>query len=182
MEASPTLPLTVPATGEFRITIANESPDDVCYVNISTFDMDEWGRNWLAGGEQIASGTERSFDLSEGSYDIRVQRCDSTTTATFWRIDHAATLQVGAASATVRLLVENDARVEICYIYVSPATADDWGQDWLGGLESLGVGSSRVVYISPGTYDLQIIDCSDGLLVEEYSVSLRQDRTWTVTD
>jgi hypothetical protein len=180
--ASPTPSLTGPATSEFRVTVANEAPDDVCYVNISTFDADEWGRNWLEGDQRIVSGTERSFDLSVGSYDIRLQRCDSTTMATFWRIDFATTLEVGAAGATARLLIENDARVDVCFLHVSPTTADDWGQDWLGDLESLGTGSSRVIYIPPGTYDLQIMDCDNNVLVEEYALSLRQDRTWTVTD
>jgi eukaryotic-like serine/threonine-protein kinase len=174
---------TGPASGEFQIAVQNESPDDVCYVQISPSDSDTWGDDWLAESEVIAAyGGWRQFPLSEGTYDFLAQTCDETTMATMWRISQDTTVQVGAADATVRLLVKNDATVEICYLYVSPSTAGDWGQDWLGHVESLPPGKARLIYVRPGIYDLQVADCDNHVLVEEYNVSLREDATWTVSD
>jgi eukaryotic-like serine/threonine-protein kinase len=181
-DPSPTRVTTSPTSGEFRVTVANNSPDEICYVQISDVDQDEWGENWLAGDETILSGMQRPFDLPEGAYDMRMQRCDTATMATFWRVYQDTSLEVGAAGATARLLVENDASVDVCFLYVSPTTADDWGQDWLGELEVLKVDNTRVVYVRPGDYDLQFMDCDNIVLAEAYGVSLRQDRTWTITD
>lgn len=172
-----------PVDADFTITLQNDSPDEVCFVQVSPSDSDHWGEDWLGENITIAPlGGFFHFDLTEGVYDVRAQRCDLTTMATWWRLDRDSKLQVGATGATVRLLVQNDTGAQICYLYVSPTTADTWGQDLLGDIESLSSGSARILYLRPGSYDLQVSDCDNYVLAEEYGVNLGEDTTWTVSD
>jgi eukaryotic-like serine/threonine-protein kinase len=171
-----------PVASEFQLAVVNDSPDEICYVQISISDDSEWGADWLGEDETIAAGAQRRFDVPAGTYDVRLQRCDNASMATLWRVSEDATLRVGGDGATVRFLVQNDSSEEICYLYISPATADDWGQDWLGDVESLVTGNARIVYLQPGAYDLQVSDCDNQVISEEYDVDLTEDTTWTLSD
>jgi len=102
--------------------------------------------------------------------------------ATAWEVDDDLSLIVGDPKATVRLLVVNNSDTEICYVYISPTSADEWGDDWMGSMESLPPGASRMFYVQPGVYDLQAADCDDNALAEEYEVDLTDDTTWTIGD
>jgi len=82
----------------------------------------------------------------------------------------------------VRLMVSNDSDIEICYVFISPTTGDDWGDDWMGEMESLQPGMLRLFYVEPDVYDLQIVDCDDEVLTEEYEIDLTEDLTWTLED
>ena len=179
---TPTRAATGSAGDEFQVTIANASPDEVCYVQISLSDSDQWGEDWLAENETIAPGARRVFDVPEGRYDVLVQRCDASTMSTAWGVSGDTTVSVGSEGAIVRLLVENQSSVEICYLHISLSTADDWGQDWLGDIESLQAGNTRIFYLTPGTYDLQVADCDNNTMSEEYTVELTEDTTWTLED
>ncbi len=171
-----------PAVGGFTITVENRSPDEVCYVLISPSASDQWGDDWLAGDEVIAPGGERAFDVPDGPHDVRLVRCDQATMLTGWEIALDQTIIVSEPGAEVGVLVENHSATDVCYLYISPSSADDWGMDWLGDLETLPSGGSRVVYVYPGSYDLQAAGCDNQVLVEEYEVSLVGDFTWTLTD
>ena len=41
----------------------------------------------------------------------------------------------------------------IHYVYISPTSSDDWGDDWLGSSELINSGSSRTFNVTNGTYD-----------------------------
>lgn len=171
-----------PAVDGFRITIDNASPDEVCYVQISPSESDQWGDDWLGESETIPPGTQRGFDVSDGTYDVLLQTCDASTMATGWRIKDDATVTVGEPGATVRLMVKNASTVEICSVHISSSRADDWGQDWLGDMESLPPENSRAFYVKPGTYDLQVSDCDYKVVSEEYATDLTEDTVWTLED
>lgn len=166
----------------FDIKVVNRSPDEICYVMISPSEDDNWGDDWLGDEETIEPGDTRVFSVPAGTYDIRVEACNEAAMATAWEVDDDVTLTVGDPQATVRLLVVNDSSTEICYIYISPSSADDWGDDWMGDMESLPSGWSRIFYVQPGVYDLQAADCDDNPLAEEYEVDLTEDVTWTLGD
>ncbi len=173
---------SVGSTSGFEVKVVNRSPDEICYVMISPSEDDMWGDDWLGDEETIAPGSTRTFEVPAGTYDIEAETCDEAVMATAWEVDDDFSLVVGDPKATVRLLVVNNSDTEICYIYISPTSADEWGDDWMGDMESLPSGGSRMFYVQPGVYDLQAADCDDNALAEEYEVDLTDDTTWTLGD
>ena len=170
------------SSGEFKIKVVNQSPDTVCYVLISSSESDTWSDDWLGAEETIASGDSKSFTVPAGPHDIQIEACDEAVMATGWYIEDSTTITVGDSRATSRLFLDNTTDTEVCYVFVSSATADDWGDDLLGESETIMPGRTRIFYVRPGMYDLMARDCDDNVLVEEYEIDLSFDKTWTLSD
>jgi len=170
------------STGGVDIEIDNRSPDEICYVLISPTDSDAWGDDQLGSDERISPGDRRTFSMDSDTYDVRVENCDQAAMATAWEIDGDTTVEVGESRATVRLLISNESSTEVCYVFISPSSGDDWGEDWMGSNETIQPGQLRLFYVRPDTYDLQAADCDGETLTEEYEVDLTDDLTWTLND
>jgi hypothetical protein len=151
-------------------------------VLISGSEEDSWGDDRLDADETIPSGDRRTFELDDGTYDVRVETCDEAAMATAWEVSGDTTVTVGDNDADVRLIIINESQSEICYVMISPTAADDWGDDWMGDMESLPPDWSRVFYVEPDVYDLQVSDCDGEVLTEEYEVDLSEDLSWTLHD
>lgn len=170
------------SSGNFQIKVDNQSPDEICYVFISASESEEWGDDQLGGEETIAAGDSKVFEMTPGQYDVQLETCDEAVMGTSWQIDGATTITVGSREATVRLWVDNTSDTELCYIFISPSSGDDWGDDWMGGKESIAAGRVRVFYIEPGTYDMMAQNCDNESLAEQYEVDLTSDTTWTLSN
>ncbi len=167
--------------GGFTITLVNKAPMDVCYVFISPSSSDSWNDDWLGEDETISTGDSRSFDVPQDTYDVMARDCDGAVMATFWEINGATTLTVGKPGTHI-LTVKNDSATEICYIYISPVTSDEWGDDWLGAKETINTGDVRYFFVDPGTYDLMAADCDGNEVAREEQVEIDDDITWTLSD
>ncbi len=168
------------SSGNFQITVANQSPDEVCYVFISESDSDAWGDDRLGGEETIGSGASKAFDMSAGQYDVQLETCDEAVMGTAWQVDKKTTVTVGERSATSHLLIDNASDTEVCYVFISLSAGGEWGDDWMGGNETIPGGKKRMFYLKPGTYDLMVQNCDDESLAEQYEVDLTADKTWTL--
>jgi len=168
--------------GEIDITIVNRSPDEVCYVLISPSDDESWGDDLLGSDETIQPGASRVFSFDDGMYDVRAEDCDEAAMATAWEVTRSTSVTVGDPGAKVRLLVENASSSEVCYVFISSSNAEDWGDDWMGEMETLQPEMARMFYVKSGEYDLQVADCDGETLTEEYEVDLTEDLTWTLND
>jgi len=79
-------------------------------------------------------------------------------------------------SGTAAVLVENDSSVEICYVLISPSSAESWGEDWLGENDTILPGAERTFYITSNqSIDLQVYDCDENMLDEQYNINLDDD-------
>lgn len=81
----------------------------------------------------------------------------------------------------VALTLVNQSNSVICYVYISPAQNKDWGADWLGESETIGIGGARTFMIEPGQYDLEADDCDGNLVALQWNTPITADATWTVT-
>ena len=169
-------------SNDVTFTIVNRSPEDICYVLISPSDSDSWGDDQLGENDMISSGDRQTFTMPEGTYDIRVENCAEAAMVTAWEVSSDTTVTAGESGADVRLTVINDSSTEVCYIFISASNGDDWGDDWMGDMESLPPGGFRAFYVKAGTYDLQAADCDENSLIEEYEVDLQSDLDWTLHD
>lgn len=177
-----TQPNLPPAQQSLTITVSNQSPYDICYVQISGSEDQDWGPDWLGNDEKIAAGRSKDFSPAAGTHDVKVMTCEQTTLATFWDISRDTTLEVGGRGL-VPLIVKNESTTEICFVYVAPSTSDSWGADWLGQSESIQAqDGSRAFFVRPDTYDMLVQDCDENDLVTETEVEIREEITWTISD
>ena len=167
---------------DLQINIVNDSPYDICYVYISPSADDSWGADQLGGNETIGTGQTQTFNMADGVYDIRLENCAEAVVATDWEVSTSKTITVGMGRNSAALLVVNDSSNDVCYIYISPTTAEDWGDDWMGEKEIIPPGEHRVFYVNPGAYDLMASDCTPEILAEEYGIDLMDELTWTLYD
>jgi hypothetical protein len=169
-----------PDTRNVNIEIANQSPYEICYVLISGSDEESWGDDWLGDEETLAAGSSKTFSVGAGAYDVKVVTCNETTLATFWDIDRNTTVTVGGRNLVAIGLV-NESDTEICFVYISDSTGNDWGDDWLGQEESiLEGGGKRAFFVRPGTYDLLAQDCDGNDLETQNQVAISQEFIWRV--
>jgi hypothetical protein len=69
------------------------------------------------------------------------------------------------------IVVENYLDISVCYLYISPSDAGEWGNDWLGANETIDYGGSRTFWIAADqTVDLRTEDCDGVGIDEQYSV------------
>jgi len=173
------------ATGRpATLTLANDSSQEVCYVCISPTTDDEWGNDWLGAEETIPPGASRDFEVTAGSYDLLAADCDSDILDEQYDISVAGALEwtlsdVKGTGGAVDLTLFNDSGWDVCYVYISPTSSDDWGGDWLG-TDIVPDGTSYTFQVPIGSYDLLAEDCDEDALAEEYGVSLSEDTDWTL--
>jgi hypothetical protein len=170
------------STSGVDIKIVNRSPDEICYVLISPSESDSWGEDQLGDQDTIKPGSNQTFSMPDDTYDVRVETCDEAAMATAWEVSDDMTLNVGDSGSRVRLLISNSSDTEVCYVFISPSSGDEWGEDWMGDLESLPPDGLRVFYVKSDIYDLQAADCDGDTLTEEYEVDLTEDLTWTLNN
>ena len=176
---------STPTPGEIstlKINISNQSPYDICYVQISGSEQEEWGKDWLGEQEKIAPGASKTFNVDAGTYDVQVMTCEQYTLATFWDIDSNTTVEVGG-KGLVPLVVLNQSATEICYVYIVSSSSNSWGEDWLGESESISPREGgRVFFVQPGTYDLSTQDCDRNDLVTESGVQITEAIAWRISE
>jgi hypothetical protein len=91
-------------------------------------------------------------------------------------------IYVGGDRRLVEFALQNSSSIPICYVNLSPTDAQNWGQDKLRSDEILDAGATKVFQVASGTYDLKLSDCDYQSLLEDYSLDVSDDFTYTVTD
>jgi len=165
--------------GEFSLTINNQSPYDVCYIFISPVDNDNWGDDWLGLEDVIAPGETMTFDVPEGAHDFLAETCEEATLATGWDLVSDVTYDIGGAGL-VPVSVYNDLEEVVCFLFISLVTSDDWGDDWLGEIESLPSGGSRIFFVSPDIYDFSAMNCDEQELGYQYDTPVYDNVEWVI--
>jgi hypothetical protein len=86
---------------------------------------------------------------------------------------------VGGDHQIVEFVLENGFATDLCYAYLSPSEAQNWGPDRLGVGNVLTPGGRHALRVASGEYDLRLLDCDGGLLSEAYGLQLTGDLTYT---
>jgi hypothetical protein len=89
---------------------------------------------------------------------------------------------VGGDHQPIDFTVVNESSSEVCYAFISPTGAQNWGEDDLEAEETIAPGASRPWPLPAGTYDVLLQDCDQNTLGEEYEVDLAQGLVYTLTD
>ena len=75
-----------PQGGEIQLLLINQSSDDVCFVYISPVTSQYWGEDWL-GADIVPAGTQYTFDVPAGQYDLRAEFCGNADPVQEWAVD-----------------------------------------------------------------------------------------------
>jgi hypothetical protein len=86
---------------------------------------------------------------------------------------------VGGKRSIAAIELINRSEQVLCYVYISPTMAQNWGLDELGETEVVDPGGSRKFTLATGTYDFLLEDCDGIVLFEEYDVQVSADTTIT---
>jgi serine protease Do len=89
---------------------------------------------------------------------------------------------VGGYRTHIDFTLVNQSSQAICYAYLSPSMAQNWGQDELGPQEIVYSGTSSTFALVTGEYDIFLLNCADDELAEEYRLDIFEDMTYTLTD
>jgi len=167
------------------LDVVNNTSSTVCYLYLSPSTDTEWGNDQLGASDVIGSGQYFTLtDIAAGTYDLRADDCDGNILVQNFGIEMTSTegYTWTLSDSQVTLTVVNNSSVDLCWLYVSPSTDDEWGPDQFGPETILRSGQSFAVEgIDPGTYDLRVEGCS-GEELEEYGLDLSGDFEYTVTD
>jgi len=121
-------------------------------------------------------------DIPAGTYDLRADDCEGNILSQ----EFGVVLESGSypwtfSDSGVTFTIVNNSSVDLCWVYLSPSTDDEWGPDQLGS-EILHAGESWVIMgLEAGMYDLRIEACGEGEL-EDYGLNVSGDFEYTVTD
>jgi hypothetical protein len=170
------------ATGSASLEVVNNGSTSVCYVYISPTTSDSWGNDWL-GSDTIAAGSSYVFYMDAGSYDLMATDCSGNTLDQQMGVDISGsmtwTIGQGGGTGGGTLTLTNNSGATVCYVYISPTTATEWGDDWLG-TSTVASGSSYTFNVPAGSYDLKAEDCSHNVLDVQFGISISGSMTWTI--
>jgi len=77
---------------------------------------------------------------------------------------------------SVPIDVVNNLSYDVCYLYISSASSEDWGYDWLGDSGIIEPGTTMTFYLTSGeTVDIQAEDCNGGIIDNQYNVLVPDD-------
>lgn len=171
---------------EAALTITNMLDVSVWYIYISPSGDSEWGEDWM-GDDVMMPGDSYTFILESGIYDLAAVDPDDNVVAELYEVslegEQEWTLYEDVdEDGFVELSLVNYSGWDVCYVRISPSTADSWGDDWLSEDQIVGDGETTTFMVSTSEplYDLQALDCDYFPLSEEYEVDLQIYRVWTV--
>ncbi|MCD4707090.1 MAG: hypothetical protein K8S62_05065 [Candidatus Sabulitectum sp.] len=160
-----------------RLEITNDTGSyEFYYVNIELSSSDSWGDDRLGSSETISPGETRSFRLSNGTYDVKIEDEDGDEYI-FWNVNINGTVDMyvdlsnlgeqnwGSSSSSgtgmAPITIDNDlGSWTIWYVYGDPSDSP-WGDDRLGS-DLLDPGESITFYVpADDYYDLRVVDEDD---------------------
>ncbi len=89
---------------------------------------------------------------------------------------------VGGSHSTIDFTLANQSSDPICYAYLSPSLAQNWGQDELGAQEIVYPEAVSVFPVVTGEYDILLYDCDYNILAEEYNLLIESNAVYTHQD
>jgi hypothetical protein len=87
---------------------------------------------------------------------------------------------VGGDHPLVEVDLQNLSQDLVCYAFLSPTEAENWGQDELGAEEIIEPGYETTLFVPAGFYDVLLADCDGETLKEEYALDMTLGATLTL--
>lgn len=172
--------------GDAYLTVTNLTGDSIWYIYISPSGAAEWGEDWL-GGDVIMSGESYDFVVPEGSYDMAAADSDGNIIVERYNEyisdEKEWTIYLeGEETDYADLELVNNSGYDVCFVFITPSSSSEWGEDWLREDQVVTTDSSISFQVpsSSETYDFQALDCDGYVLDEQYGIDMTGGKVWTI--
>jgi hypothetical protein len=112
--------------------------------------------------------------LADGEYELILEVQSETMVS--------ESIFVGGDRKMVDFVLINESSLTICFVQLSPTSAQGWGQDELGSDEWIDSGYQRVFSLASGYYDILLNDCEGNMIYEDYELDLSESFEFTLID
>ena len=171
--------LTFGGAGLIPFRVVNESTALICTLSFTHPASAALGEDGMGVGEVLEpQGGERLFFVDPGLYNIFAEDCDArevhsaaafdVTADAVWTIPADALPAGDGEPFTV--VVQNHTPYDVCYVYISPAYAESWGDDWMSDNEVIAPGDERAFDVPGGARDIAAVDCEDAVVATAWEV------------
>jgi serine protease Do len=89
---------------------------------------------------------------------------------------------VGSDRAMIDFVLVNNSSLTICFVQLSPTSAQGWGQDELASDDWIDPNNQRAISLASGYYDILLSDCDGNTIYEDYQLDLNESYELTLTD
>jgi hypothetical protein len=168
-------PTAAGAASTTTFTITNGGETEIYYVYIRPGWSSNWGKDMLGSSTTIPSGDMWSTRLTQGTYDMLAIDSEGVTVGELADvvIGEPYNWQIGNGSE-VQVTLINAGEETICYLYVSPSSAVEWGEDRLGS-SVLNPDDSWELSLEPDSYDFRMEGCGGEVLDQAYGFEIYED-------
>lgn len=132
------------------------------------------GDTWIGGpdGNWWACIVDEQKGLPDGLYEviISIEGEARGSDAIF----------AGGSHPSVNLNVDNRSTASVCYAFISPFGAQNWGFDRMDPGEEINAGAQHTFKLPAAKYDLLLEDCDGNTIAEEHEMDISKDTTYTV--
>lgn len=155
------------------ITIRNMSPMDVTHVYITKPKDTYWGEDWLGEKDVLEAGTAWEFEVSEEKYEVMAADFEDTTIERWGGVTAPAELRLGQDGHAMIEIVNASGEC-LGEVFVGP-----WNRLAFG--EAILPGDKRVLFVAPGTYDLEAEGCDGTVTITKKQVKVTGSFSWVVS-
>jgi len=67
--------------------------------------------------------------------------------------------------------IQNWSPYDVCYVFISPSTAESWGDDWLGEQEMIPPETRQSFSVPAGPHDIEVLTCDEGVVATAWEIS-----------
>lgn len=153
-------------TGDEETVLVEAGSSNGTTAQVSyTFDQD---------GSYVIIATREGVDegFTTGNYELTLEFTEGGTTS--------VPTPTGADEMAVLLVaVRSYAEIDLCEIYISPSSEDEWGVSLID--DPLTYGNYIDLEMTPGLYDVLAVGC-DGTEIEQYEIDINRDADIEIYD
>jgi len=174
---------TTETTGSISLKVVNQTTSDICYLYITDSGSDDWGPEQLGTDQTIAASSDFTItDIPPGTYDLETEDCDHNVISWNYNVDLSEDNTLTVSGSPDQLAVENTSSKQLCGLYISPPTEENWGRSHLNPEHPIDPGTTRTFAITSGTWDLRVETC-DGTSIDRTGQEFTGGTfTWTISD
>jgi serine protease Do len=112
--------------------------------------------------------------LADGTYELVLEVQGETMVS--------ESIFVGSERKMIDFILINNSSLTVCFVQLSPTSAQGWGQDELASDDWIDPSDQRVIPLASGYYDILLSDCDGITLYEEYEIDLYESYEFTLID
>jgi hypothetical protein len=170
-------------TSGVDLKVVNQTTSDICYLYVTDSESDDWGPEQLGTDQTIVAGSDFTItDIPTGTYDLETEDCDHNVISWNYNVELSEDNTLTVSGAPDQLAVENTSSQQLCGLYISPPTEENWGRSHLNPEHPIEPGTTRTFAITSGTWDLRVETC-DGTSIDRTGQEFTGGTfTWTISD